>query len=110
MKDTSNLLVGVQSDGPNKSVVTFRDQYQTEVINATFHIPFKESVEIANRFAKSKKVEELNVELLDALKTSLSYFADLNGSNWITDEGAGGLDMKQRAKAIQSVLYKLLNK
>lgn len=38
---------------------------------------------------------------------SLRYFADLNGSAWIKGEGAGEMDMRQRAKSIQSKLYKL---
>lgn len=49
-------------------------------------------------------------ELFDALERCLSYLADLNGSEWIKGDGAGELDMKQRANALQRIAYSTTQK
>jgi hypothetical protein len=43
------------------------------------------------------------------LSLALRYFADLNGCEWIKGSGQGEADMRQRAKAIQSRLVKVLH-
>jgi hypothetical protein len=44
-----------------------------------------------------------------AAQRSLTYLADLNGSPWIAGDGVGEVDMRQRAKGLQGLLYKVLN-
>jgi hypothetical protein len=56
---------------------------------------------------KNKKEKS---EIEKAAQRALSYLADLNGSQWITDNGPGGIDMRQRAKSIQGQLFKAINK
>lgn len=45
---------------------------------------------------------------LAAAKMALSYLADLNGSAWIKGDDAASEDMRQRAKAIQSLLNRAI--
>ena len=40
----------------------------------------------------------------ELLKMALTFIADLNGSDWIKGIGAGEVDMRQRAKALQRAL------
>ncbi len=35
----------------------------------------------------------------------LSFLADLNGSEWITGDNPGTIDMRQRAKALQQLVF-----
>lgn len=49
------------------------------------------------------------MDLQKVASRSLSFLADLNGSEWIKGDGVGELDMKQRAKALQGLLYNALN-
>lgn len=43
------------------------------------------------------------------LDSALRFMADLNGSNWLAGAGAGYADMRQRAKVLQSRLYRAVN-
>ena len=45
----------------------------------------------------------------ETLQRCLSYLADLNGCKWIQDDGPGGQDMRQRAKALQRIVYKVVH-
>ena len=47
-------------------------------------------------------------ELYNALDRVVGFLADLNGSEWIKGQDVGSLDMKQRAKGLQSFAYKTL--
>lgn len=49
-------------------------------------------------------------EVVNIAIRALSFVADLNGSDWIKGEGAGESDMKQRAKALQQLLYNATQK
>jgi len=49
-------------------------------------------------------------ELLAELERCLSYLANLNGCNWITDKGPGGEDMRRAAKALQIRVWNAVNK
>jgi hypothetical protein len=49
------------------------------------------------------------IELKTLAARSLTFLADLNGSDWIKGDGVGELDMKQRAKALQQLWYRALN-
>ena len=42
--------------------------------------------------------------LIRASNNTVRYLADLNGSAWIKGDDAGSIDIRQRAKALQSVL------
>lgn len=48
--------------------------------------------------------------MIEALKQAVGYLADLNGSEWIKDNGPGGIDMRQRAKALQKSGYAILKR
>lgn len=61
------------------------------------YVKAKEDFEAGGKWQK-----EQNNKLL---QRCLTFMADLNGSEWIAGNNAGSLDMKQRAKAIQSLLY-----
>jgi hypothetical protein len=54
---------------------------------------------------KAIKLCQAADELLEALNRATSYLADLNGCEWIKGEDAGSADMRQRAKALQSVCF-----
>jgi hypothetical protein len=41
-------------------------------------------------------------------KLTLSFLADLNGSEWIKQDSAGAIDMNNRAKVLQAMLYNSL--
>lgn len=65
--------------------------------------------------AQKKEVEQrieglllFLVDLQKELKKVLLFLADLNGSDWIKDDGPGGIDMRQRSKAIQKTIYELI--
>ena len=47
--------------------------------------------------------------LAEAAELAVGYVADLNGCNWIKGDTIGERDMRQRAKAIQSLLYTALS-
>lgn len=49
-------------------------------------------------------------DLLAALERALGYLADLNGCDWISGDGPGERDMRQRAKALQSVACNVIAK
>jgi hypothetical protein len=71
--------------------------------------------EDANHFVKCwNACEGINPDavqdLLERLQRTLRYLADLNGSQWITDNSPGGIDMRQRAKALQRLLYETIAK
>lgn len=48
-------------------------------------------------------------EVHEIAQRTLFYLADLNGSPWIKGDGTGEVDMRQRAKGLQNLLYKALN-
>lgn len=48
-------------------------------------------------------------QVQDVAQRALSYLADLNGSEWIKGDGVGETDMRQRAKSLQELLYRVLN-
>ena len=50
--------------------------------------------------------KEVDIKIM---QQALTYLADLNGSGWIKPLGPGEIDMIQRAKSLQSILYKHLN-
>lgn len=49
-------------------------------------------------------------ELLEALQKSLSFIADLNGSEWIRGDSVGAIDMRRRAKNLQGPMYRAIKK
>lgn len=50
-------------------------------------------------------------DALRVLQMCLSFLADLNGgSTWIKDDGPGGADMRQRARALQRLAYGVVSK
>ena len=49
-------------------------------------------------------------DLLEALEKSVRYFADLNGSEWIGEDGVGEKDMRQRAKALHQIIFTAIAK
>jgi hypothetical protein len=49
-------------------------------------------------------------EQREVLARCLRFLADLNGANWIPGNGAGEVDMRQRAKALQELAFVALNK
>jgi len=49
-----------------------------------------------------------NKRLAEMLGRCVSYLADLNGSNWIRGDDAGSVDMRQRAKGLQSAAFAVL--
>lgn len=65
-----------------------------------------------------RTIKNLNKEIADAADTieqllveidlANRYFAELNGCDWIKPIGAGEIDMRQRSKAIQKRLAKVL--
>jgi len=58
----------------------------------------------------ARRLERENAELLEALEKSVRYLADLNGCDWIKGDSVAGLDMKQRAKALQSIVFSAISK
>lgn len=95
------------SDGiisePTKRVLIAREN--TERLRKRFieAATFGASLMDAQLSAKDKEIAELK----DALQKSLSYFADLNGCDWIENESIGGKDMNQRAASLQKIIYNL---
>jgi hypothetical protein len=57
----------------------------------------------------SRDLEKQLAESNALIARMVSYLADLNGSNWIPGNGHGEIDMRQRAKALQSIGYSHLN-
>ena len=75
----------------------------------------KEVLETGNWFENEwRKLEQKGYnpasveELYKALDRVVGFLADLNGSEWIKGQDIGSLDMKQRAKGLQSFAYKTL--
>ena len=65
---------------------------------------YKEAVSIIGKGYNPAAMEER----YKALDKVVGYLADLNGSNWIGGIDTGSIDMRQRAKNLQSVVYKTL--
>lgn len=63
-----------------------------------------------NSTYKKRLNPEAFEEVVNIAIRALSFVADLNGSDWIKGEGAGELDMKQRAKSLQQLLYNATQK
>lgn len=49
-------------------------------------------------------------DILEVLDRCLRYLSDLNGCEWIKGDGAGEVDMRQRAKALQQLAFDVSQK
>lgn len=61
----------------------------------------------AERLAKVSAAAD---DLLHACRVSVAYLADLNGADWIKGDDVGAMDMRQRAKAAQQIVFNALTK
>jgi len=61
----------------------------------------------AERLAKVSAAAD---DLLNACRVSVAYLADLNGADWIKGDDVGAMDMRQRAKAAQQIVFNALTK
>lgn len=57
---------------------------------------------------EKRVLKTTNKALVEELEKTTSYLADLNGSEWITGDGPGEIDMRQRAKILQKTSYTAL--
>jgi hypothetical protein len=49
-------------------------------------------------------------DMVEVIDRVTRYLADLNGSDWIKGDDAGSVDMRQRAKALQTLAFTALAK
>lgn len=66
-------------------------------------------VESKNRILARNKMEgDVNDTLVDALSKCVRYLADLNGCEWIKGDDLAAIDMRSRAKGLQSTAFSAL--
>jgi len=65
---------------------------------------------LSHAYAAFDESQRQNAQLIAMLKLVTSYLADLNGCEWIEGYDPGAVDMRQRAKALQSASFQLLAK
>jgi hypothetical protein len=59
-------------------------------------------------FTVDREASNMSEQMSKVLQECLSYLADLNGSNWIEGDSPGSKDMRNRAKALQEKVYKVV--
>jgi len=68
-------------------------------------------LEFSRQLERELTAETEKVKMLrETLEKSVRYLADLNGCDWIKGDSVAGLDMKQRAKSLQSIVFSAISK